>query len=306
MDNLFITPSSLEEFVSMYKAEPDDFRVLCKIPLVKSSTLANLPLRLAKECTDEQLMVILKLYTSGQNYQKDTIIELAMTKARYSPSLGCITEISGVYRGIEDPRVRISDKVMLQTGLDNDNLAGRVLDQDETARFLAGVSLVVCHNAMFERQFFEKKFPLFNNLNWVSSLREIPWRGLDNSIRSLELTSILLSRGYFFTKKTALDETLALAWVLIEVNGAFKEILRALEPTGAVIYAFGAPYEIKDVLKQSAYHWDRSQKVWYKMVLRLEYVEHEINFLQNLYDHNRVKLKVKYLSANVRYKHDML
>lgn len=307
MDSVFKVPSSLDEFVSMYRTDAENFKILNKVPLVKGAILNQLPYMLREAVGDELPMIILRLYTSGQSYQKDNIIELGMTKARYSPSKGIITEICAVYRGIEDPKVKIKDDITLQTGLDNEYLIGRFIDQQEVASFMAGTQLVVCHNAMFERRFFEKKFQLLDNFNWVSSLREIPWRTINNRIRSLDLTSLLLESGYFYERKTAIEETLALLWLMILQPLAFNYVLKALIPSGAIIYAFGSPYEVKEILKQRNYHWDAHElKVWYKVVSKAEYVEQEIEFLRKLYDRDMAYIKIKHLSANVRYKYDLL
>lgn len=297
--------SEKRKFLSSYNKNPEDFYILRKVPISKHPILANLPFYFAQGISGDVNIIILKLYTSGSNYQRDNLIEIGMCKIKYSPINNIITELSSVYRSVEDPKTKISDEISLQTGLTNENIQGRVFNDSEIASFFAGTSIVVCHNAMFERQFFEKRFKLLDNLSWVSSLREIPWRRLDKNIRGLDLTAILYARHYFYDKTSALDETLALVWALLEVLGAFSYVIKSLEPSGAIIYAFGAPFDIKDVLRQNSYHWDGTKKVWYKHVLRVEYLDNEVNLLRNLYDPNSQKFRIKYLNASIRYKHNV-
>ena len=53
---------------------------------------------------------------------------------------------------------------------------GKRFDDTAVAQLLEGVSLVIAHNAKFDRPFLETRFPLFIKTPWACSIRDVAWR----------------------------------------------------------------------------------------------------------------------------------
>ena len=63
--------SEKRKFLSSYNKNPEDFYILRKVPISKHPILANLPFYFAQGISGDVNIIILKLYTSGSNYQRD-------------------------------------------------------------------------------------------------------------------------------------------------------------------------------------------------------------------------------------------
>jgi DNA polymerase III epsilon subunit-like protein len=61
------------------------------------------------------------------------------------------------------------------TGIDDDMVAGHVLDPAEVYRFAASAALIVAHHAAFDRRFAERLSDVFTTKPWACSMAEVPW-----------------------------------------------------------------------------------------------------------------------------------
>lgn len=281
---------------------PTDFMLLQRIPLTKIKSQASMPIQLAEPVGDEKSLAIIDIRATGTHFPEDRLIELAIVKVKYSPSQSKIIAITDMIDELEDPLMPIRDEISYLTGLTQATLASRRITEDNVAQILADRPLLVCHNAAQDRPFFDRRFPLYANLPWVCSLREVKWRSLDHNISSLHLKAIAMEKGYFYEAKQAKDDCLALLWLLNIMPLALSSILEHTKSEGGIIYAWKAPFDLKVVLKENHYRWDSVKKVWYKPVYSNQILETEIKFLAGLYDLQKQKMQVVRLDPTNKYK----
>jgi len=62
--------------------------------------------------------------------------------------------------------------------------------------FLEDITLVVAHNAKFDRMFMEKRFPIFETLPWACSFAQVDWPG--EGVGSAKLEYIAYQYGLFY------------------------------------------------------------------------------------------------------------
>ena len=191
-------------------AQTDDFRLLERIPVTKPGLV--LPYELAKAVGDERPIVFLDTETTGLSADSDVIIELGLVRASYSPSAKKLVSIDRIVSAYEDPGKPLSPFITELTGLTDDMVRGKHIDEKTVASCLENASLIVAHNASFDRPFFEKRFTGFDDMNWACSLEGIDWNRLGFSRRKLE--DLSLKSGYFYEAHRATIDCLALAWLL--------------------------------------------------------------------------------------------
>lgn len=264
-------------------------------------------------CRDEESDlrrgVYLDVETTGTDSRVDQVIELAMVPFEYSAD-GRVFNVRESYVGLQDPGRPLTPFIAGLTGLSDEQLRDRRLDPDEVASFLAEVSLVVAHNADFDRPFFEKTFPQLEPLPWACSVREVPWGKLGVAGRKLEY--IAYRSGVFFDGHRAEVDcqvgvhVLAYDW-LGDGSTALSELLESSKRVDARLWAMGSPFETKDLLKARGYRWDAGRKVWYRD-LQAELLDAERLWLAGkvyaaeLGRRGKVRLQVSYVSARERFR----
>jgi DNA polymerase-3 subunit epsilon len=253
--------------------------------------------------------VFLDVETTGVDVANDRVIELAMVPFEFADD-GTVYRVTEGYSGLQDPGRPLSPFVARLTGLSDDQLRGQEIDADEVRSFLEGVSLVVAHNAQFDRPFFEKTFPDLDPLPWACSVREVPWNELGVEGRKLEY--IAYRCGVFFDGHRAEVDcqvgihVLAADW-LGEGRTALSALLENSRRVSARIWAEGSPFESKDLLKARGYRFDGAGKVWYRD-LDADLLDGEKQWLAtNVYQDTlrrkgRVCLRVAYITAMERYR----
>jgi DNA polymerase-3 subunit epsilon len=252
--------------------------------------------------------VFLDVETTGTNATSDQVIELAIVPFEFSDD-GRVYRVGAAYSGLQDPRRPLSPFISQLTGLTDEELAGKQLDHAAIAELLEDVSLVVAHNAEFDRPFFEKALPELEPLPWACSVREVPWREFGVEGRKLEY--IAYRCGVFFDGHRAEVDCQVGIHVLARDWGqgrtALGALLTSVERVSARLWAIGSPFESKDVLKARGYRFDGPRKAWYRD-LSADNLESEKQWLSTaiyqdeLRRRGRVRLKVGYVTARERYR----
>ncbi len=281
--------------------QTNDFRLLERIPLTKEK--AAFPIELNPVVGDEQLMVLLDTETTGLSYEIDAIIELGMVKVLYSPSKNTITSIIEVLSVYEDPGKPIPEFVVGLTGITDEKVAGQKIDDDLVAKWLADSPLVVAHNAKFDRPFFERRFPNLKHLSWACSANGIDWAELGFSSKKLEF--LLLQLGWFYEGHRASIDCLAMAWLFYRLPEALTDLLKQAKTRTVFVRAFGAPFDVKDYLKERGYRWHNgnqgANKHWWCEIAESDLPE-EQEFLNSIYHHGAEHAHYDYQDASVRFK----
>lgn len=263
-------------------AQTDDFRLLERIPLTKPGLI--LPCELDKAIGDELSIVFLDTETTGLSAESDAIIELGLVRASFSPSAKKLVSIDRIISAYEDPGKPLSPFITELTGITDEMVRGKHIDEQTVADSLDNARLIVAHNASFDRPFFEKRFTGFNDMSWACSLEGIDWNRLGFSRRKLE--DLALKSGYFYEAHRAAIDCLALAWLLHIHPDAMADLLEQAGQKTVVVHAFGAPFEARDTLKTRGYRWhdgtSGANRHWWKEIPESALAD-EKNFLDELY-----------------------
>jgi DNA polymerase-3 subunit epsilon len=253
--------------------------------------------------------IFLDVETTGIDPNSDKVIELAMVPFEYSDD-GKVFTVSEAYTSLQDPGRPLTPFIRSLTGLTDEQLKGKSFDVAEVGAFVDGASLVVAHNAEFDRPFFEKTFPDLPPLSWACSVREVPWAELGVEGRKLEY--IAYRSGVFFDGHRAeIDCQVGIHVLASDWHGdgrtALSALLESSRRVGARLWATGSPFEAKDMLKARGYRFDGKRRVWHRD-MSAEKLDDERRWLaDNVYRdelrrRGRIALQVAYVTARERYR----
>jgi DNA polymerase-3 subunit epsilon len=274
------------------KASPQDYRLSQRVPSISGKRLDT------KSSRNPLEIVVLDLETTGLDPAVDRAIQVGLVPCRYCPERKGLLEVGTPYLAFEDPGFPLSDEITALTGITDADVRGQRFDDEAIASLLKAAPLVVAHNAWFDRPFWDRRFPHLSNLCWACSCREIDWRAL--GYEGAGLGPLVLQAGYFFEGHRAVDDCLAVAWLLHREPAAFENLLVSSETTTYKIEAFGSPIKTKEDMKARRYRWDATKGVWWKDdVVELEA---ELSFLDGLYAHARSRAGVTPKTARERFK----
>lgn len=261
-----------------------DVRVLRRFVPVKAYKSEDLP------AEHRGTGIILDTETTGKTPGNDRIIELGMVRFTFDKRTGEPHEVLGTFNSLEDPGIPIDPAASRVNGITDDMVKGQKIDDEAVHRFLEGVDIVIAHNASFDRDFCERRDPVFKKLAWACSRAQIDWEA--EKIGGQKLDYIAFRQGFFYDAHRAEMDCLALLHVLAQklpVSGetGLKKILDVYRRRDLRIWAVKSPFETKDLLKARKYRWgngeDGSQKAWY-IDLKEEDFDNEVNWLRsNIY-----------------------
>jgi DNA polymerase-3 subunit epsilon len=229
--------------------------------------------------------LFLDVETTGLDSATDEIIELAMVPFDFSDD-GRIFAVHEAFDALRDPGRPIPHAITALTGITDEMVAGTSIDVAEVAAFLRPTALVVAHNAGFDRPFCEKLCPDFAALQWACSWREIPWssEGFDGA----RLSHLAAGHGLFFDGHRAEEDCLAGIEVLCRTlphsgRTGFEVLLGSAQKLRWRVWATGAPYQKRAILKGRGYRWndgcDGRPKSWH-IDVDTEALDNEREFLR--------------------------
>jgi DNA polymerase-3 subunit epsilon len=243
--------------------ESGDYRVTSRLePQVEYHPPDNSP-KLAAAVVD--------LETTGTNPDRDRIIELGICLFEYDRQSGRIYKVLGSWEWFEDPGFPIPPEITTITGITDQMVAGRRIDERTVNDLLGRVVLIIAHNADFDRRFLERRLPAFAAKHWACSRFDIDWKA--EGIRSSALEFVAYSLGFFHDGHRAASDCRATLHALAQPlphtgRLALQALLeRARLPTWR-LWARDAAIEKKDVLKARGYAWSPGEfgrpKCWYR------------------------------------------
>ena len=287
--------SAWEHLAAALEAHPD-FRVLRRL---------QPPLAFAPAQGPTQRVLLLDTETTGLQAGRDRVIELALLAFDLDLSTGQPCGRLDVYDGLEDPGVPLSAEVQHLTGITDEMLRGQCLDEARIAQMLQGASLVIAHNAGFDRPFVEARLPAFAELDWACSFADIDWKRQGRE--SAKLSALAAQAGWFFEAHRAEMDCHALLSVLRpplpvgEKNGLMQLVEAARSPSFR-LQATGAPFEAKDLLKVRNYRWDGAARVWFISLRDEPALLAECQWLKSqVYEGRPARVQVERLEARQRY-----
>ena len=212
---------------------------------------------------------IIDTETTGINSTTDKIIELGIVIVEYCPKSGQVYRVLETYNELEDPGMPIPPDSTQIHGITDDMVCGKKIFDSVVEKLVEEVSLVVAHNAAFDRVFIESRLPFFQKKAWGCSYAQVPWKNEGFSAFSLEFLAYKF--GFHFSGHRASIDCHALLEVLqselpISSVKIFKTLLEQADAKDLKLWALNTPFETKDKLKKRGYRWDAERKTWHKTI----------------------------------------
>lgn len=292
------TRPSLEDAIAALEAS-GDYRVLRRL---KPRQAVPVP-----EDESVRTAIFLDLETTGLDPARDEIIEIALVPFVYGRGSGRIYEVREAFQGLRQPTLPIPAKITELTGIDDAMVAGKSIDPADLARFIAGSSLVIAHNARFDRPFAERFCPAFADAAWACSLSQVPWQ--DEGFAGTRLEYLAMGSGFFYDAHRATDDCLAAIELLarpLRKSGslALQRLLETARKVTCRVWAENAPFDLKDQLKARGYRWndgsDGRLRAWYTDIAE-EGLPAELDFLKKEIYQRDVEPPVTRITARDRF-----
>ena len=290
-------PQTLEGVADLLR-ENNDYQVLKRFKQLKQYNSAN---------EEEKLIgVYLDTETTGLDYKNDKIIELALVLFEYS-SDGRIFRILDSYSSFQDPGIMLNEQISMLTGITDEMVKDQAIDHDKVESIVRASSIIIAHNAGFDRKFIEKQFPIFKEKEWGCSYTQIPWK--KENISSAKLEYLAYKFGFFYDAHRAEIDCLVGIHLLaqklpLSQELALKVLLDQAKEKSYIIWATNSPFSTKDILKTRGYRWNDGNngkpKAWYIEVNEQNKSE-EQNFLQQHIYQNKIIIPIDEINSFNRF-----
>jgi DNA polymerase-3 subunit epsilon len=236
-------------------------------------------------CATDRIGLIIDLETTGLDTEHNEVLEIAAIKFGYADDQ--ITSVIGTFQAFQQPSAPIEPAITGLTGITDAMVEGHRIDAVALEQFVADSNIVIAHNAGFDRKVAERHWSLFANYHWACSATGINWKA--HGLGGTRLAYLLSECGLFHDAHRALDDCHAVLEILAlnlpgtKQSGLAALLDRARRPQHR-IWADGAPFALKDILKQRGYRWndgaDGRPKSWYVDVddtsAELDYLRRQI------------------------------
>jgi DNA polymerase-3 subunit epsilon len=202
-----------------------------------------------------------------------------------------------VFDELEDPGFAIPPVTTAVHHITDEMVQGHRIDDARVAEFLKNVDVVIAHNAQFDRTFVEARWPLFEQLNWACSIKDIDWREEGFGSAKLE---------YYEAHRADAD-----CWALLELlnqvlpqsqQTALLAVLMTLNKPQQKVYAINSPFETKDKLKARNYRWSAELRCWSRVVAGEAETKQELEWLKHhVYAGRSARVELETTGGKVRY-----
>ena len=140
----------------------------------------------ADDGAPKRMALFAAVETTGPSLAADAIIELAVVPFEYGVRDGQVYAVGDAVTFLEDPGWAIPDAVTERTGITDEMVRGRRIDDARASTLLGGVSLVVAHGAATGRRWLGRRLPAFAAAPWACSRDDVPWRRHGCTVTTLE------------------------------------------------------------------------------------------------------------------------
>ena len=216
-----------------------------------------------------RLGLFVDVETTGLDPTKHEIIELGMIPFSYLPD-GLICDIGPPFEQFQEPSAPIPPEITRLTGITDAMVAGHRIDLDAVRALVDRASLVIAHNAGFDRRFLERLSDAFVFKPWACSMSQIDWIGEGHE--GVKLAYLAAGAGFFYDRHRAVHdcraaiELLAMPLPASRVPAMQKLLEKARRPSWR-IWEENSPFDLKDVLKARGYRWNGDDnpnpRAWY-------------------------------------------
>lgn len=224
---------------------------------------------LPAEGTATRVGLMVDVETAGLDAARHEIIELAMVPFTYGLD-GQIFEVGDAFNALRQPSESIPAEITAINGITDEMVAGKVIDPAAVEAFIAPASLILAHNAGFDRRFLERFCPSFVIKPWACSMTQVAWA--EAGYEGAKLGYLAQASGFFYEKHRAVHDCLAtielLARALPPTGGpALGQLLQRARTPSWRIWAENSPYDFREILKARGYRWNQGDngrpKAWY-------------------------------------------
>lgn len=222
--------------------------------------------------------LIVDLETTGLDCSNDKIIEIGILKISIDEDYR--TNLIASYSELEDPKKPLPSIIEKITGLNDSLLKDRKINWERVREYFQESSFVIAHNMPFDRSFLEhidllKELPI----HWVCSQRHIDWK--KHGFKSQALNYLACDHGFVnpFAHRALFD----CATTFRLIAPYMKELLTKSYETTYELMANGAPFSLKDNLKDRGYLWNQEKKVWFKHVFESDLKEEQEFLIRDIY-----------------------
>jgi DNA polymerase III subunit epsilon len=248
------------------------------------------------------------LETTGLDQAADAIIQLSLVTFTYSRQSGAICDVNDPLTFFEDPGRPMPPEITEITGIADDDVAGKRIDDEAINAALAPLSLIIAHNARFDRPFAERRLPVLENKWWACSMNDVPWKPAGMSSAKLEYL-LIKHCNCFYGAHRADNDCRALIHLLATPfpDGTYpmRHLLESARRPTVRVWAEGAPFEQKDQLKARGYRWypgdSGSRKAWYRDLCAVDAAKEQDWLRQQIFGGRAAELPTSTFDARVRY-----
>jgi DNA polymerase-3 subunit epsilon len=227
---------------------------------------------------------VLDVETTGLNHSDDVIIEIGIKLFKFNKDTGQILALGDSYSAFQDPGRALTKEIISITGITDEMLAGQNIDWSKVNQLLNDSSVIIAHNARFDRPFIDRKSKISSEKIWACSIKQIDWAAKGFHSPKLELLNIY--HGFFTNSHRAINDAEALMYLLSlpdAHNGQpyLQELLTNARRFMTQVIATSAPFESKDHLKGRGYNWDNINRFWAKTIFKDE-LKTELAWLEDV------------------------
>lgn len=249
--------------------------------------------------------VVLDTETTGLNVEEDQVIELGMIVFEFDPVQGTIHRVLEVFDELEDPLRPIPAETTAIHHITDEMVRGKRIDDAQVEAIVKSASVVIAHNAAFDRPFVEKRWPIFENKQWACSIRDIDWKS--EGVSSAKLEFLLQTQGIFYEAHRAETDCWALLELLSVVlpqsqQPAMLTLLESLNQPQIRLFATGSPFDSKDALKMRGYRWAPEIKCWWRSLSTDKALQEELDWLKRkVYQGKRASVEIETVGGLIRH-----
>lgn len=257
--------------------ESGDYRVLRRL----RSQVGSPP----PPSSDVRTGLFLDVETTGLDLLRSEAIELAIVPFEFTLD-GQVFRTGEPLSQLNEPSAPLSAEITALTGLTDAALEGKRFEVKAIEAIVGPASLIIAHNAAFDRPFAERISSAFKSKPWACSMTGVPWRV--EGLESRRLSDLLAHFGLFFDSHRACEDCLAGVELLRMPLPRSGKLVMAALLDGARratyrISAKRAPFDAKDKLKARGYRWNGEASLGphaWSIEVEAEQVELELQFLE--------------------------
>ncbi|MDB5648708.1 MAG: polymerase epsilon subunit and related 3-5 exonuclease, partial [Hyphomicrobiales bacterium] len=220
---------------------------------------------------------------------------------------GSLLAVGEPFQSYQDPGISVPAEITALTGITDEMVQGQTIDLAQVEEHVGRAAIIIAHNAAFDRKFAERLSPAFETKPWACSMSQIPWA--TEGVRGSKLAYLAAASGFFFAEHRAVTVCQAAIEILgrpLPQSGrtALSALLHEARQRTCRVWAEGAAFDLKDILKARRYRWssgeDGGRKAWYIDPPEGS-LDVEVTFLHNEIYQRGVDIPITYIDAHARF-----